>query len=350
LSSGILTSSTLTWLLVSNTFRASALAVVALAALPVLSACTSNTSPGAAALVGSERITTGQLQTQLNESLAGGQLQAQQGFSRAAFERELLGHMISVDLVNATAADHHVTVTSQDIAAQQAAYVKSAGSLAALEQQAASGGVTAKQLPGFVRLAALQAKLGTALVAGLTATPAQLAAEYQKDIDQYDQIDVAQIAVKSKALADQILAKVKRDPSAFAGLAAKHSIDPKTKNKGGVVGFVGRTQVQSIAGGPKVPLKAGSYVVAHSGSTYVVLHIISRRTVPLSAVTSQLKASLFSSQEQALLAKAISAEATKLGVHVSPRYGHWDAKTGAVVANADPTVSSTATPSPTSTG
>jgi parvulin-like peptidyl-prolyl isomerase len=349
LSSGILTSSTITWFLVSNTFRASALAVLALAALPVLSACTNDTSPGAAALVGSQRITTGQLQTQLNESLSGGQLQAQQGFNRAAFERELLGHMISVALVNATAADHHVTVTSQDIAAQQATYVKAAGSLAALEQQAASGGVTAKQLPGFVRFAALQSKLGNALVAGLTATPAQLAAEYQKDIDQYDQIDVAQIAVKSKALADQILAKVKRDPAAFATLAAKHSVDPKTKDKGGVVGFVGRTEVQSIAGA-KATLKPGTYLVAHSGSDYVVLHVISRRTVPQSAVTAQLKSSLFSSQEQALLTKAISAEAVKLGVHVSPRYGHWDAKTGAVVANANPTVSSTATPSPTSTG
>jgi PPIC-type PPIASE domain/SurA N-terminal domain len=317
-------------------------------ALPVLSAC--STSPGAAATVGSQRITTGQLQSQVNESLAGGALQKQQGYNRAAFVRELLGHLISVDLVNAAAAAQHVTVTKADITAQMNAFVQQAGSLAALQQQAAQGGVTAKQLPSFVRYAAIQQKLSDALVSKLTATPAQLAAEYQKDIDQYDRLKVAQIAVKSKALADQILTKVRNDPASFASLAEKDSLDTNTKAQGGLVGFVGRSQVQKVLGGAKVPAKPGTFEVAHSSGDYVVLHIISRQVQPLSTVTTQLKTSLFSAQAQALLAKTISAEATKLGVHVSPRYGHWDGKTGAVVANTSSVSSSTSSPAPSSTG
>jgi parvulin-like peptidyl-prolyl isomerase len=337
-----------TWLLVSNPLRATSLAVIALVALPVLSACT--TSPGAAAEVGSTNITTGELQSQVNQSLASGQLQKQQGFDRATFTRELLGHLISVDLVNAAAKDHDVTVTTQDISAQQAAFVQQAGSLQALQTQAAAGGVTVAQLPGFIRYAALQQKLGNALVATLTATPAQLAAEYQKDIDQYDQLTIAQIAVKSKALANQILTKVRKNPAAFAALAKKYSLDTQSKASGGLVaGPVGTSQVQKLLGAKK-QAKPGTFAVVHSSGDWVVVHIVSRKVQPESSVTTQLKTALFSTQEQALLTKTIAAEAKKLGVHVSPRYGKWDSATDAVVAVPNPTVSSTATPSPSTSG
>jgi hypothetical protein len=321
--------------------RVSALVVAALIALPVLSAC--STSPGAAAVVGSQRITTGELQAQVTESLKSGQVQSQQGFSRAAFTRQLLSHLISVYIVNAAAAAHHVSVTTQDITAQTDAFVQQAGSLAKLQAQAAAGGVTTGQLPGFIRYAAVEQKLSEALIANLTATPAQLAAEYQKDIDQYDQLKIAQIAVKSKKLANQILAKVRRDPSSFAALAAKDSLDTTTKNNGGLVGLVGRSQVVKALGGAAASAKPGTFVIAHNTGDYVVIHIISRQTKPESAVTAQLKSSLFSGQAATLLQKAISAEAIKLGVHVSPRYGKWDATTDAVVATTSP-VSSSSSP------
>jgi hypothetical protein len=327
----------------------SAVAVAAVAALSVLSACggSSSTSPGAAALVGSQRITTGQLQSQVNQSLASGQLAKTQGFDRANFTRELLGHLISVDLINAVAADRHVTVTPQDISSQTAAFVQQAGSLAALQTQAAQGGVTKAQLPGFIRYAALQQKVGNSLIANLPATTAQLAAEYQKDIDQFDQIDIAQIAVSNKALADQILAKVRANPALFAGLAAKDSLDTATKSAGGVVGFVGTSQVQKVL--PKgTPLTAGTFVIAHSSTQYVVLHIIKRRVQPISAVTTQLRSALFASKASSLLQASLTAEATKLGVHVSPRYGHWDNTTQAVVATTSP-VSSSSSSTPSST-
>ncbi|HEX3823802.1 MAG TPA: peptidylprolyl isomerase [Mycobacteriales bacterium] len=317
-----------------NRLRLSALAVVAFATLPVLSACSggsSATSPGAAALIGSQRITTGQLQSQVTESLANGELAKTQGFDRATFTRELLGHLISVDLINKVAADRHVTVTAQDISQQTAEFVQQAGSLAALQTQAAQGGVTQAQLPGFIRYAALQQKIGTSLIANLPATPAQLATEYQKDIDQFDQLDIAQIAVAKKPLADHILAQVRRNPAQFATLATKDSLDTATKAQGGVVGFVGTSQVQKVVG-KGVALKPGTFLVAHSSTQYVVLHIIKRKVQPVSAVTTQLRDALFASQATTLLTKTLGAEATKIGVHVSPRYGRWDNATQAVVA------------------
>jgi hypothetical protein len=321
--------------------------VLAIAALPVLSAC--NTSPGSAAVVGSQKISTGDLQSQVNQSLVGGGVQKQAGYTRVAFTREILGHLISVDVLNAAASAHHVSVTSKDISTQLATFVKSAGSLAALKTQAAQGGVSAAQLPGFVRFDALEQKLGTALTATLTATPAQLAAEYQKDIDTYDQVDIAQIQVSKKALADQILRQVQANPASFPTLAAKDSLDAASKAKGGAVGFVGTSQVQKVLGANAAPLQAGTFVVAHASGSYVVIHVIKHTVEPESAVTTQLKTALFATKAQTLLQQTVVAEATKLGVHVSPRYGKWDNKTQAVVATANPTSSSSSSPAATST-
>jgi hypothetical protein len=326
----------ITWLpvfSVKRVARAGSLAVIVLVAVPVLSAC--DTSPGAAALVGTNRITTDALQKQVDESLSGGQLQSQTGFDQAAFTRQLLGHMINVRLLASTAAAHDVAVSQQDVANQTAAFVKQAGSLKTLQQQAASGGVTAAQLPGFIAFAALEQKLSGALVADLKATPAELAAEYQKNIDQFDQFQIAQIVVTSRSRAEQILHNVRKHPDSFASYARSDSIDTATKNSGGQVGFVGRTALQQALGG-STPPATGTFALAHTSSGYIVIHVISRRVQPQSAVTNQLKQSLFSSQAQTLLNKAISVQAARLGVHVSPRYGRWDSNTDSVVAITSP--------------
>lgn len=318
--------------------------MAALVAVPVVSAC--NSSPGAAAVVGDQRITTGQLQAEVRTSLAdpvvksalaNAQYSKGLGGDQAGFTRQTLSRMISERIVAAVAADHHVTVTPQQVSAQQASFVQQAGSLTALAQGAADQvGVSTSQLPSLIRFTVLQQNLAKALTANLTATPAQLRAQYTKNIDQYDQLDIAQIAVSSNKLAKQILAKVRANPSSFAALAQKDSLDTQSKSKGGVVGFVGRSQVVQALGGKAASAKPGSFVLVPSSSQFVVLHIIKRRVQPLSQVAAQVKSSLFASQAATLLTKAVTAKATKIGVHVSPRYGRWDNPSQSVVASPNP--------------
>jgi parvulin-like peptidyl-prolyl isomerase len=299
--------------------------------------------------VGSHRITTGQLQSEVNTSLAdpvvrnalaNAQTGQALGGDRAGFTRATLSRLISQFVVSDVAAAHHVTVTPQEVTAQQASFVQQAGSLQALQQSAADQvGVGASQLQALLRFTVLQQNLGTALTANLSATHAQLEAEYQKDIDNYDQLQIAQIAVKSNSLAQHLLAKVRAKPSSFASLARRYSTDTQSKSNGGLVGFVGRSQVVQLLGGKAAAAKPGSFVAAHASSQYVVLHIIKRQTQPLSQVVDKVKAALFSTQANTLLAKAVTAEAAKLGVHVSPRYGRWDSKSESVVATQSPTSS-----------
>jgi parvulin-like peptidyl-prolyl isomerase len=310
----------------------------------VLSGCT--TSPGAAAVIGSTRITTGQLQSEVTTSLADPAVRAALansqtaqalGGSRVGFTRQTLSRLINERLYAVVAAEHHVTVTAAQISAQQASYVQEAGGLTQLQQSAASQvGVSASQLGELVRFTVLQKNLGSALTANLTATHAQLKEEYKTDIDNYDKLDIAQIAVQSKSLAEKILHRVRRTPSSFAAQAAKYSIDTSTKNSGGKIGLVGRSEVQSALGGAAASAKPGTFQLATTNGQYVVLHIISRQRQPLSQVTAQVKTALFASKAQSLIESAVVAEGTKLGVHVSPRYGRWDNTTQTVVAATNP--------------
>ncbi|HEX3707649.1 MAG TPA: peptidylprolyl isomerase [Mycobacteriales bacterium] len=327
--------------------RRAVVAALAVVTFPILAAC--DTSPDSAAVVGSEHISISDLQHQVNLALAdpqitaalapGSQFSQTLGGSQAGFVRTTLTRLISDRLFSAVAAAHHVTVTSKEVSDATAQFVEQAGSAAALQQQAAEGiGVTAAGLPALVRLTVLQQKLSDALVADLPATPAQLQTEYQKDIDTYDELDVAQIAMTNKKLAHQVLAQARSAPDTFPALAKRYSQDTQTQPNGGEVGLVGRSQVVSLLGSA-AKAKVGNIELAHSSGEYVILHIISRHLVPISQATAQLKSALFASQAQTLLTKELAAEGKRLGVHVSPRYGHWDAKTETVVANKSATSS-----------
>jgi hypothetical protein len=146
---------------------------------------------------------------------------------------------------------------------------------------------------------------------------------------------VAQIAVNQAGLAHRILRHVRSHPASFGHLVSKYSIDTTSKQNGGIVGYVPRSQVVQLLGSAS-KAKPGTYALANSGSQYVVLHILDRQLQPLSEVIDQVKQSLSESEAQTLLSKAITTEAAKLGVHVSPRYGHWDVQTQSVVANKSP--------------
>jgi parvulin-like peptidyl-prolyl isomerase len=319
--------------IVLNRLRVSALSVVAVAAIPLLSAC--STSPGAAATVGGTRISTGTLQAGVNAALANPQAAAQIGGNRGTFARELLAKMISDDVVAAIAASRHVTVSLLDVSKQTQAFVQQAGSLATLRTQAAQGGVPPSALPAFIHAFTLQQKVEDSLISTLPVTTAQLQQAYDANRDKYDQVDAAHILVKSKALATSLLAQVKADPSRFAALAAKYSIDTGSKDKGGELGFESRSQVVPAFGTALFTHKPGSFVIAHSKFGYHVIHIIAHRVQSLASVTPELKTTIFASQRTALLGKAVIAESRRLGVHVSPRYGRWDAAKQTVDATKD---------------
>ncbi len=326
--------------------RAATVPAALLAAALVLSGCGNSTSsPGAAAIVGKHRISTDTLQSRVNEALKDPQAQSKLGANRAGFVRDELGQLINNDVIAAAAAAHGVTVSDSEIDNQISQFAQQAGGEAQLEQSASQNGVPKSALRTFIRFYVLQNKLADKLVADIPVTQDQLQAAYQQNIDQFDKVHAAHILVKDKKTADHILAQVKANPSSFASLAARYSLDTSNKNSGGDLGFAGHGQFVKEFSDAIFAAKPGSFIEVHSQFGWHVVHVIARRTVPLAQAETQLKDQILKTQRDALLKKALADEAKKLGVHVNPRYGRWDAANGQVVPLAGK--SDVSSPSPT---
>jgi parvulin-like peptidyl-prolyl isomerase len=308
------------------------------------SACTS--SPGAAALVGDDRISVATLQAAVNSALADPQAQQQLGQDRAKFTRDQLGRLINNVLITKIAAADGITASRADVDQQLAQFAQQAGGEKQLDQQAAAAGVPVSDLRGFIRYYVLQQKIADHLVAGVTVSDADLEAAYQKNIDQYDQVNSQHILVKTKQLADSILAQVKAKPASFAALAKRYSIDPGSKDKGGNLGYQAASTLVKPFSDAIFAAKPGAYLEVHSQFGWHVVHVIAHRKTPLAQVADQLKASILGPKRQQLLQQALGAEGRKLGVHISPRYGRWNASNGTVVAPSAKNDLSSPAPSP----
>ena len=302
----------------------------ALAAVVGLTGC--NTSPGAAALVGSSRISVSTLQDDVKKALKDPQVASFAANDKPGFFRTELGRLISNKVVTAAAAPYHITVTPDEVNQAIQQFAQSAGGVTALYQQAASqAGISQAEFPQVIHYYVLEQKLGDALVANVPVSATALQAAYQQNIDQYDQVHAAHILVKSKSLADSILAQVQADPSKFASLAAKYSIDTSNKTNGGDLGFAGRSKFVKPFSDAIFAAKPNSFIEVHSQFGWHVVHVIAHRVETLKQATPQLRPQVLQSLRTQKLDTALAAEAKKLGIHVNPRYGSWDDKKNTIV-------------------
>jgi len=318
------------------------IAVTSAAMLAVVGLTGCRTSPGAAALVGGFRISTTTLQTAVDRDLAdpgsSNGYAAKSGLHgaalRVALARAELSRLITNHLWADAAAQRHITVTANEVDQQIQQFAQQSGGLAALYSQAAQqAGIAKSEFRSVIYYYTLQQKVGDALVAHIPVSQADLAAAYQQNIDQYEQVHIAHIQVSSKKLADSILAQVRRQPSRFAALAAKYSLDTSSKSNGGDLGFAGRgafAQVKAL-GDAAFAAKPGSFVEVQSPLGWHVVHVIAHRKVPLAQAAPNLKSQILQNQRNQLLERTQLAISRRLGVHVNPRYGRWDARRQQVV-------------------
>ncbi|WP_043685856.1 SurA N-terminal domain-containing protein [Streptomyces xylophagus] len=149
------------------------LTAVIAATAPALTACGSDAHPGAAAVVGGQRITVGQLQSRVNEvrTAQRAAVQDEAQYERAiattgGLTRETLYGMVFDKVVHRAAQDAGVTVTRKDIQDMRAGLAQQAGGSKALEATwLAQYGVPPKRLDENLRLQVegrkLAAELGT---------------------------------------------------------------------------------------------------------------------------------------------------------------------------------------------
>jgi hypothetical protein len=149
------------------------LTAVIAAAAPALTACGNDAHPGAAAVVGGQRISVAQLQSRVNEvrTAQRAAVQNEAQYVRAiattgGLTRETLYGMVFDQVVHRAAQDAGVTVTRKDIQDMRASLAQQAGGSKALEATwLAQYGVPPQRLDENLRLQVeghkLAAKLGT---------------------------------------------------------------------------------------------------------------------------------------------------------------------------------------------
>ncbi|MEU1821775.1 MULTISPECIES: SurA N-terminal domain-containing protein [Streptomyces] len=152
--------------------RRTALSVSAaglLAAVPLLTGCGSTPHPGAAAVVGKDRITVAQLQSQV-EDVREAQRSAPQGrqllASSARLSQDTLVRLIQYRVIEAAGRDNGVDVTRRELQERREEVEKLLGGSAAVDSRFLAAGIAPDQVDqelsaGLVR-AKLEKKLGQA--------------------------------------------------------------------------------------------------------------------------------------------------------------------------------------------
>jgi foldase protein PrsA len=320
-------------LLVTRTSRRLALIVTAGLAAVTLTGCgDAPVRAGAAATVGDLRITTDQLNGLVTRGLADPQAQQQLGADKAAFQRQTLSRLINHEVLAEAAKQAGVKITPGAIDAKLADFERQAGGAQQLEQQAAQNGIAKQDLRRFISDIVLNEALGDKLTADIDVPRAQLEQLFQQNAAQNDQVHAAHILVADKAAADEILAKVKADPSTFASLAAQQSTDTSNKDKGGDLGFAGRGQFVKAFEDAVFGAKPGDYLVVKTEFGYHVVHVIERRTTTLAQATPDLRRSILQKEREQRTTELLTKVSRELDVKVNPRFGIWDANQGSVEA------------------
>lgn len=327
------------------------LATCAVAAVVLTGCGSSPIRAGAAAIVGSNRISIDKLATTVDEGLAD-PAAAQLASDRLSYQRDVLGRLISGEVVDAAARREGVSVTPAEVDAQYTAIETSVGGAEQLRSQAAAAGLTLDRVHELARTRALTNALGDKLTADVPVSQEQLQQAYQADIDTYDQVRTAQIQLASLAEAQALLPQAAAlSDEQFAQLARARSLDDATKDNGGDLGFVPRGAftakgLEDYATAAFAAKPGDTFVVAAPEGAFVV-RVLGRRTTTLEQATPELRRTVLQQQRDSALQALLAKTANSLHITINPRFGAWDAETLSVVdrnASGDHQVSSPEAP------
>jgi foldase protein PrsA len=325
--------------------RLAAAAGLAGAAL-VLSACGDGAPRAAsAASVGGESIATDDLRAIVDRGLADPQAAQQFGADRQTYQRQVLARLINRQVLAEAAAREGVEVAQGDVDTQLADFAEQAGGREALEAQAAQSGISAIDLPDFIRDIVVERKLGDALTEDVELPDEQLEALYQENIAEYDQVRSRHILVADEAQARDILAQVQADPEAFAELAAQFSTDTSSKDNGGDLGFAGRGAFVPEFEQVLFNAAPGSYEVVNTEFGWHVINPIERQTTPLAEAEEELRRTALQEERATRSQELLRTTAADLDITVNPRFGTWNSETGTVEPEESPNGVSSPEPS-----
>ena len=320
----------------TRTPRRLALSVGA-AALLLLTGCgEGEVRPGAAAVVGDERIETDALQALVERGLADPQAEQQLGADRAAYQRLALSRLINTEILEAAAEAEGVSITDGDVDEQIEDFAAQAGGREALQEQAAQSGIAPEDLRDFVRGIVLDQSLADELTEDVPVPAADLQALYQENIAQYDQVRARHILVPDEKTARTILGNVQRDRSKFEPLAKQFSTDTSNADSGGDLGLAGRGQFVPAFEEAIFGAEPGEIVLVDTQFGWHVVEVLERVTTTLAEATPELRRTALQTERQTRVQELVQETSRRIGVTVNPRFGRWNPETAQVEPDESP--------------
>ena len=316
-------------------------ALVITSAALVLAACGSSGTQRVAATVNGHDIPAARITNALEDFEKTPQFdqlvqQSSEGAAKRQFEQAFLAQQVQRLVMRPAAAEMGIEV-SQDEIAQQMDQIKSQfPSEKQFQKALADRGFTEAQLEGLVKDQILQEKIRAEVTKGTKATQEDVRDYYEANAKTYRQTKVQHILVKKASLAKKISAQLKRAPKGkvdelFAKLAREHSTDNSNSKKGGNLGWVGpgsfvepfEKAMDSLAIG-EISDPVRTQFGVH------VLRVTGRRTRPFSDVSDEIEARLSGSAADDAYTQWLEQAYKEADVHVDPRYGELDPKTGQI--------------------
>jgi parvulin-like peptidyl-prolyl isomerase len=338
-----------------------ALALVASGALA--SACT--VTPTAAS-VGDASISTATLNSQLHTvettsaggclfqlEVSGANAVAPQGDGGSGtysieFANRILNVQVGNLLAQQYAASLGITITPADLStaqsdfestldgeiSQQVEDAQSAGTVSYCEQssgQNLTGAELLAGLPASLRQAEIhnQAIDEKLLARGAALSPAAIDRFYQANLDQFTGVCVSQIATKTQAQAQAVVAQLQGGAS-FAALAKSESIDIQNSANGGSLGCdFTRSEVEQqlevstiTVGKPLAPIENTST------GQWLVFEVTNQTVEPVSAAATVIRQELLQATANVnRVSRELVRFARTTDVSVNPQYGTWQGLT-----------------------
>jgi peptidyl-prolyl cis-trans isomerase SurA len=186
--------------------------------LPALAAC--RTSPGVAAYVGADQVTTGELDAAMALRATDPAVAAYQQAHSADFTRKVLNVLILKDVFDAAAAHYGVQV---DEGAVQSEIARQLGNSdpASVFAQLAQQGISRDDIDESIREQLLVQRIAAAAGKADTSETA-LRARYAQALPSLKTVDLGYINVPSQAVADAYVGQLKSKPADYPVLAAKY--------------------------------------------------------------------------------------------------------------------------------
>lgn len=298
--------------------RRTVAAAAVTAALLVLPAC--RTSPGVAAYIGDQTITTTALDEAVQTGLDDAAIADVYADRVGEYRQVVLQELIASEVYDAAAERYGAEVTDADVSARLAELLAPAGDPEAFYAQQAAEGRTEADVREQVRRFILGEEI--AQEAGLDAGTSESALRelYDATREQYAQFEVGLVTVADQAVADAVLAQLTADPASYAEVAAGYPNQntlpaPQTATAEQLAGIV--EDPSSLAAG-----QGFSDALVPTGEITVVF--ITGITYPSFEDIRPTLEQQVAQQVQTALDAELASVRESLDITVNPRYGTFD--------------------------